>query len=136
MKYFLILAGLVSASHMYAQSSTVLEILEDQIEAFNSKNIDKLVANVSDDFKWYYIGSDTLLLEVDGKPQFKKSMEAYFNQIKNVKSEIAEYAIDGNRISFKEIVKYETISGKMNSASAMAIYEMKDDLIYRVWYFF
>jgi len=127
---------LLLATVSFAQENEIHSILQEQVEAFNTKDIDGLVENVTDDFKWYFIGPDTLHLEVSGKENFRKSMESYFNSIAEVKSEIAEYAIDNNRISFKEVVRYVTSSGITQSASAMGIYEMKNGLIYRAWYFF
>ncbi len=124
------------ATNALAQQKEIHSILQEQVEAFNTKNIDDLVANITDDFKWYFIGPDTLLLEVSGKEHFRKSMESYFKSIKEVKSEIEEFAIENNRISFKEVVRYTTSSGAAQSASAMGIYEVKDGLIYRAWYFF
>ncbi|MEQ9425020.1 MAG: nuclear transport factor 2 family protein [Cyclobacteriaceae bacterium] len=136
MKKLLIAALLLLAIEGFGQQNEAFTILQKQVEAFNAKNIDGLVANITDDFKWYYIGPDTLLLEVSGKENFRKSMESYFNSISKVKSEIAEFAIDNNRISFKEVVRYETSAGNAQSASSMGIYEMKNGLIYRAWYFF
>ncbi len=137
MRYFLIAVIFsVVSPQAFSQNQEVLKILQDQVKAFNAKDVDKLVINVTEDFKWYYIGADTLLLEVEGQQQFKKNMVAYFEHIKTIKSEIVEYAVEGNRISFKEVVAYETTGGKRGKASAMAVYEIKDHLIYRVWYFY
>jgi len=127
---------LLVAPKVVAQDGEVLQTVKKQIKAFNGQNIQSLVDNVTEDFKWYYIGQDTLMLEVSGKIEFKKSMEGYFAQIKTVKSEIAGYTIDGNRMSFKEVVQYETFTGKKGTTSAMAVYEVKSGLIRRVWYFF
>ncbi len=118
-----------------AQENRTHAILQDQVKAFNNQNIEKLVANITDDFKWYYIGADTLLLEVSGKQQFQKSMRSYFESIAEVNSEITEYTVDKDRISFREVVQYVTASGETGKASAMGIYEIKDGLIYRAWYF-
>lgn len=136
MKNLFLITLLCFYTGIFAQDKSVHDILIDQVEAFNAKNIETLVANVSEDFKWYYIGSDTLLLEVDGKENFQKSMIAYYNSLKEVKSEITEYAIEQNRINFKEVVQYETKSGHSGQASSMGIYEMKNGLIHRVWYFY
>lgn len=119
----------------FSQENTTYSVLLDQVEAFNTRDIDKMVSNLTGDFKWYFIGPDTLVLEISGKENFRKSMESYFDSIQEVKSEIAEFTIHKNRISFKEVIHYVTSSGKSGSTSAMGIYEMKEGLIYRAWYF-
>ena len=70
-----------------------------------------------------------------GKENFKASMEGYFKSGKSVFSSIDGYAIDGNRISFKEVVRHKDKSGKTVSSSAMGIYEIREGNIYRAWYF-
>ena len=119
----------------FAQQSELLKAFEDQVEAFNKGDVERLVENVSEDFKWYYITADSLMLEVDGKENFKKSMEAYFSVNMKVKSVIEEYVIQGHKISFKEVVTYPGRDGEMTSSSAMGIYEFKKGKIHRTWYF-
>ena len=133
----ILLSILIGAAALpgFAQEKKAYSLLQNQVDAFNSQDINKLVSNVTDDFKWYYIGPDTLLLEIEGKAHFKKSMESYFGYMNQVNTEITEFTVDNNRISFKEVVQYETASGKKGEATAMGIYEMKDGRIYRAWYF-
>ncbi len=128
----LFIIGSIAAS---AQSDPIPTVLQDQFEAFNTGDIERLVANVSDDFKWFYITSDTLLLEVKGKDAFRKGMESYFGAGVKVNSEIESYAIEGNRISFKEVVSHKNKNGELVSSSAMGIYQLKDEKIFRAWYF-
>ncbi len=119
----------------YTQNDPLPDVLKDQFDAFNTGDIERLVANISDDFKWFYITSDTLLLEVRGKEAFRKGMESYFSAGVKVNSAIKEYAIEGNRISFKEVVSHKNKKGELVSSSAMGIYELKDEKIFRAWYF-
>lgn len=120
---------------MSQAQDAIPEVLKDQFDAFNTGNIDRLVANVSDDFKWFYITSDTLLLEIKGKEAFRQGMESYFGAGVKVNSEIESYAIDGNRISFREVVSHKNRNGDLVSSSAMGIYQLKDEKIFRAWYF-
>ncbi|MEP5611872.1 MAG: hypothetical protein ABJP45_06465, partial [Cyclobacteriaceae bacterium] len=62
-----------------AQVNPVLEVFNDQVDAFNKADIDRLVSNISDDFKWFYITPDTLLLEVAGTKAFEEGMKSYFS---------------------------------------------------------
>lgn len=110
-------------------------LLESHIEAFNQSDVESLVNNISDDFKWYYVTSDTLLLEVEGKEAFRKSMESYYKYVGKVTSSVEDLVIQGNLISFKETVSYKNKEGKLVSASSMAVYQFKKNKISRAWYF-
>ncbi len=129
---FLILGSILAN----AQNDPLPDVLKDQFDAFNSGDIERLVANVSDDFKWFYITSDTLLLEIKGKEAFRKGMESYFGVGVKVNSKIESYTSQGNRISFKEVVSYKNKKGELVTSSAMGIYELKDEKIFRAWYFY
>ncbi len=118
-----------------AQVKEILSVLENQIKAFNQSNVEELVNNVSDDFKFYYITSNELLLEVDGKEQFRKSMNEYFKDGFKVTSKITDHSVLGNRISFKEEVSYKNAKGNLVSSFALGIYEIKNNKITRAWYF-
>ena len=118
-----------------AQNEPILDILKDQMDAFNERDVARLVENVTDDFIWFSITSDTLMIEVAGKENFRTSMEAYYESRPPIESLIESYTIDGNRISFKEVVSHDDENGIKVSSSAMGIYEMRDGKIYRAWYF-
>ena len=132
----LITVFLIITSAIATAQSSIADILNEQVEAFNNQDIDHMVRNLHEDFAWYYIGSDDLVLELSGKKDFRSSMESYFQSIVDVHSTISGSVIDGNRISFQEIVEYKTAAGKEGRASSMGIYEVRDNLIYRVWYFY
>jgi hypothetical protein len=134
MKFFLTLLMFFVSYIVQAQDKEVLKTFNKQIEAFNQGDVQALTENVHQDFKWYYISSDTLMLEVSGKENFRKSMESYFQSIPSVQSEIESYTIDGNKISFREIARWKSKSGE-KSQSAMGIYEIRENKIYRAWYF-
>ena len=113
----------------------ILMLFNSQVNAFNNQDINRLVENVSEDFKYFYITSNDLILEVEGKEQFRQSMEAYFKSGHQTTSKVQDYILTGNRISFKEVVSYKDKAGKQVSSSAMAIYEIKANKITRTWYF-
>lgn len=117
----------------FAQDLSLL--LDKQVQAFNAKDIDEMMAQLHDDFKWYWITTDELVLEVAGKEAFQASMTSYYQSIPQVQSEIVERSVLGNRVSFVETVSYTNNKGNKGESSAMGMYEFKDGLIYRVWYY-
>ncbi|NND73335.1 MAG: nuclear transport factor 2 family protein [Rhodothermales bacterium] len=134
----LILAGYGSINvndPLTTRSTDITELVLDQVDAFNGRNVDRLVANISDDFKWYWISSDSLILELEGKPAFAKSMTAYFESYPSVTSTIDDLVVVENRAMFRESVTYTTANDSVARSEAAAIYQVDDSLISRVWYF-
>ena len=118
-----------------AQDDEVLAILNQQVAAFNSGNVEVLVANVTDDFRWYSIAQDSLIVETKGKAQFEFMMNKYYEKGILTTSTIDSYVVDGGRVTFKEVVSYQNREGEMQTASAMGTYQIHDGKIHRAWYF-
>jgi len=129
----IVLFACVSAAN--AQNEELMRVFNDQVEAFNEGNVDRLTANVTDDFKWFSLTADTLLLEVEGKENFRQSMKYYFPAGRKSVSTIEQYAVDGERISFREVVSHQNKAGETVSSSAMGIYQIQNGKISRAWYF-
>ncbi len=43
-------------------SKDLLSLLNDQVDAFNQQDVQKLVENASDDMKYFYITADELII--------------------------------------------------------------------------
>lgn len=110
-------------------------LLDKQVQAFNDHHVDGLTAGLHSDFVWYGITSDALLEEVRGVDKFGENMRSYFESYPDVNSKIISFTISGNRIAFEEQASW-TMKGESKSQKSMGVYEFKDGLIYRVWYFY
>jgi len=126
---------LLVSNLVFAQSNNLLKLLNDQVDAFNQQDIQRLVANVSDDMKYYYLTADELIVETSGKVAFETAMTNYFNSGIKPFSTIESSVIDGSRISFKEVVNHKNKNGETVSSSAMGIYQYHEGKIVRAWYF-
>ena len=131
-----ILVFLLVTVFSFGQNEKLMEVVNDQFDAFNKADIDRLVNNVTDDFKWFFITSDSSGVEVEGKANFRKGMENYFKGGRKVTSKMESFVIHENRISFKEVVSHQNSKGETVSSSAMGIYEVRGDKISRAWYFY
>jgi hypothetical protein len=113
-----------------------LSLLNSQVDAFNQRDIKRLVDNVSEDFKYFFITADELVLESKGKLAFQSGMEQYYAARKTkIHSVVEHYTIDGNKISFKEVVSHLNKQGKQVKSSALGVYEIRNEKITRAWYF-
>ena len=118
---------LLIAVSLTAQN-TIVDLLDDQVDAYNHQDVNRLVSNVTDDFIWFSQTSDTLFIEVSGKENFRANMIKYFES-RSFKShsKISKYVINGNRISFEEIVSHQNKRGDLVSSSALGIYQIKNN---------
>jgi hypothetical protein len=120
---------------LFASTSAANAQNEELLRVFNEGDVDRLTANVTEDFKWFSLTADTLLLEVAGKENFRQSMAYYFSAGRKSVSTIEQYAVDGERISFREVVSHQNKAGETVSSSAMGIYQIQNGKISRAWYF-
>ncbi|MEZ4722332.1 MAG: nuclear transport factor 2 family protein [Flavobacteriales bacterium] len=116
-------------------SQDYIDIINDQARAFNSHDIQTMVSNLHADFKWYYVMDDELTLETDSRDQFATNLKSYYTQFPEVRSQIVEYSIVGDKVSFKEEVHWTNDKGKKGVSTAIGVYQFKGDKIYRVWYY-
>ena len=126
---------LSSTGCLEPETDPVFAKVQDQVDAFSAGDVQRLVDNVSEDFKWYSLTADTLLVEVEGRDAFRENMEAYFDSRKPVSSTITNYVIHGNRMSFHESVSHMGDDGDSVSSSALGIYQVDNGEITRAWYF-
>ena len=134
-KASVIVVLLLVSNFVAAHSKDLSSLLNDQVDAFNQQDVKKLVANVSDDMKYFYLTADELIIETSGKADFHSAMTNYFKSGIKPFSVIESYVIDGSRISFKEVVSHKNKKGETIKSSAMGIYQYHEGKITRAWYF-
>ena len=133
--FVVLVAGLVMLMHsgcMRTQQaghpSGALAVAELLIDAFNRHDPAAMAALVSPDFELYYFDENGVAgLALTGPDQLEAQMTQYFAARPSVQSTISG-AIDGPvYVSFRE----QIVGGQ----SSIAVYEIRDDLIQRVWYY-
>jgi len=131
--YFILLfVLLVGIQALPAQSPDYRLLLENQIRAFNEKDLNTLVENVTDDFVWFYVTEYALAEEVRGKVAFKEAMEDYFRNYDDTKTSMYGITQSGNFISFKETTNW---GNGQDTQSSIAVYQFENNKIKKVWYF-
>ncbi|WP_115461454.1 nuclear transport factor 2 family protein [Winogradskyella aurantiaca] len=99
-------------------------IVQQQLEAYNSGDIEAFMATYSDDIKLFRF-PNTLMSE--GKAPMRQQYGSMFASIKDLNAEIVNRTVIGNKVIDKEKV---TANG--NVFYAVAIYEVTNGLISRV----
>lgn len=128
--YVLIIGSLLltDASAQEPETNGALSAAEALVDAFNQHDPEAMAALVSPDFELYYVDEEGVPdLAIQGPDQLTTKMTAYFTSRPSVQSTIAA-AIDGPvYTSFRE----QIVGGQ----SSLAVYEVRDGLIKRVWYY-
>ena len=111
-----------------SRSTGALPVAEALVEAFNEHDPEKMGRLVADDFELYYVDDKgEAALALTGRGQLVEEMAGYFAGNPSVQSTISD-AIDGRAfVSFRE----QIVGGQ----SSISVYEIRDGLIQRAWYF-
>ena len=97
--------------------------------------MEALVATVSDDFVWYNIDGAKMAAETSDRDSLRKGMQGYFKSVPSARSVIDALTVNGAFVSVKERAMWKNKAGESKSQSALAVYEVQEGLIRRVWYF-
>jgi uncharacterized protein (TIGR02246 family) len=111
-----------------------LGVVQALVEAFNRHDPEQMAALVHQDFEYLSVTGKTVSVDATGREALKKSMASYFQSVHGVKSVIEHATVTGPYVAFRERVSWMTASGERSQAS-MGIYEVRDGLVQRVWYF-
>ncbi|HEY5551604.1 MAG TPA: nuclear transport factor 2 family protein [Opitutaceae bacterium] len=104
-------------------------------DAFNLHDADATAAFLAEDVKWFSVSGDTQSLDGDGRESIRDWLAGYFKQLPDVKAEVLELRQTGAHLFVHERVSWTTADGSAKRAAAIAIYEVRDELVRRVWYF-
>ena len=111
-----------------------VRVVRAYIDAFNQHNIPAMAERVAADFVWFNVTSDRATVEVKGRDMLRKSLSNYFKSTPTVRSEIDGIASAGAYVSFRERATWTSLLGQ-RSQSSLAVYEVKEGLITRAWYY-
>ncbi len=105
------------------------------LAAFNAHDVDAMAKRVADDFVWFDVTGDKLNVETRGRDALRKGMEGYFKKNPTATSGVHMLSTNGNFVSVRERAAWKTKNGESRAQTAIAVYEVVDGLIKRVWYF-
>ncbi len=111
-----------------------LGVVRSLMDAFNRHDPERMAALVHEDFE--YLGVDGSKVSVDavGREALKQSMAGYFASVRDVASVIEHTTVTGPYVAFRERVSWTGKSGRRSQA-ALGVYEVRDGLVKRVWYY-
>ncbi len=110
-------------------------VLRAYLDAFNRHDADAVAAFCAEDFKWYSIDGDKSSTDAENRVQLRDWLTGYFKSLPTVRSEFLSIEQTGPHLSVRERVSWDNKAGVPVSQQAHGIYEIRDNLIRRVWYF-
>lgn len=115
--------------------SPVLEVVHEQMDAFNRHDVEAMAAQVAPDFVWLSVDGDEVVVEVRGRMALAEGMRSYFSSLPSVRSEVEAAMVSGSFVTIRERAIWADESGVERSQVALGVYEVRDGLIQRVWYY-
>ncbi|WP_099189615.1 nuclear transport factor 2 family protein [Tepidibacter mesophilus] len=106
------------------------KIVQNQLDFYNAHNLEGFISTYSDDITIYNLIDNTVMLK--GKETLKEKYYERFEVLK-VHAELVNRIVIGNKV-----IDHEHVTGLISDeiVKAVAIYEIEDSLIKRVWFLF
>jgi hypothetical protein len=132
-KQFLLIFLCLTVSNLaFGQHSSTSELqkpVEDQLKAYNAKDLDAFLSAYSDSIEIYTFPDELLYT---GKDQMRKVYASFFDRAGDLHCRIVNRIEYGNYVMDQEEVT-TSIPGR-EKFHGLAIYEIKDEKIIRVWF--
>jgi len=122
-----ILNAQVNSSEQPPEKSTVVALVEQQVEGYNARNIDAFLVPYADSVEFYTFADDKLTLK--GKERLRRGYSDFFQKVPDLHCEIKGRLVQGNIVIDKEHLT--GLNGKME-VEAIVIYEIESGKIKKV----
>jgi ketosteroid isomerase-like protein len=110
-------------------------LLRAYLDACNRLDAETVVALCAENFAWYNVDGDKVVPEVQGRAKLRDWLAGYYKDIPSARSEFLSIEQTGPFLTVRERASWDNKEGKRLSQQAIGIYEIRDGLIQRVWYF-
>ena len=114
-----------------------LAVVEALMRAFNDHDVEAMLEQVTEDVELIYVDGGTSAVGATGKQTLGKEMRGYFAALPTVRSKLEGSMVsEGSRfVTVRERVTWDPGDGQQRSQASVAVYEIEDGLIARVWYY-
>ena len=110
-------------------------LLRAYLDAYNRHEPDAVAALLSPRVKWYSLDADKLNTDGDGREALRTWLTGYFKSLPDVRSDFLAIEQIGAFLSVRERARWTAKDGTSRSQQSHSVYEIRDGLIERVWYF-
>jgi hypothetical protein len=123
------------AARVPCLAATPHELINSYVEHFNARDLDALLALAHDDIEWLNVTGAEITVETRGKEALRASLTSYFAACPSCRSTLEVYQTVGGYTSTVEHAEWQTRDGETKRQSSLAVYELADGLVRRVWYY-
>ena len=110
-------------------------LLRAYLDAVNRMDAGSVTAMCAENFAWYNVEGDKVAAEVQGREKLREWLTGYFKSIPGVHTEFLAVEQTGPFLTVRERAAWDNKEGRRVSQQALGIYEIRDGLIQRVWYY-
>lgn len=127
----LLLFSLAACSAPEPATSEEERVVREFAAAFNAHDPQAMSPYLAEDAAWMSVMGDTLWTEAQGSAEISAAMEGYFTSIPDARSVIESVQV---LAPFATVIERAEWNGGESAQRAVAVYEIHDGLIERVWY--
>lgn len=109
-------------------------VIRAYVDAFNRHDPVAVAASLDTAFVWLSLAEDSISVTMRGPGEIRSGLVGYFKNLPDVRSTLEHVSTLGPYVSLTERVRWTGAKGPREQA-ALAVYEVRDGLIRRVWYF-
>jgi limonene-1,2-epoxide hydrolase len=102
-------------------------LLRQVIEAWQAKDIDRVLSHMADDIVWHYAAA--AMPPVRGKAAARKLLERFQGDMHGIQWRIFSHAESGDRLFIEGVDDYRTADGNRVAAPYAGVLEFRGDLI-------
>ncbi|MEM9169042.1 MAG: nuclear transport factor 2 family protein [Pseudomonadota bacterium] len=110
-------------------------VVDAFITAYNDKDVDAMAALMHRDVQQIGVSEDRVDVVARGKDDLVRQMRRYAASEQRTRSRIDGLVGDGAFIAVREVAEWSGIDGDTRRRSALAVYEVENGLVRRVWYY-
>ena len=111
------------------------EIVSAYTIAYNNRDLAAMTALMHPDIQWLSVEGDQITIFANGKTDLTEQMSNYMSSPSATTSTLAGSVKDDRFFAVREIASWMRKDGAEATQSALAVYEISDGLIRRVWYY-
>lgn len=110
-------------------------IISSYIEAYNQRDVQAMAALMHPDVEWLSVEGREVQVIANGRDDLVAQMRAYVASPSATTSTLEGAVANGPYLAVREIARWRRDDGSMAEQSSLAVYEIRDGLVRRVWYF-
>lgn len=109
-------------------------VVENLFTAFNEKDVEGMLALVTDDVRWFHVSEEDMTVEASGRDALRAAMSRYFADLPSARSAIRRISSSGPFVHTVERASWDA-GGEEKSQCSTALYEIDGGRVRNVWYF-